>query len=101
MVRHMGDARFRLISLGHVPICPDPADRYTMLIQNQFRFPVNPSHRASRLDDAKPEGSARHVRKRARGRSLVREPLRFTRGAIVGMNESEEGFPRVLPDESR
>ncbi len=50
---------FRLISLGHVPVCPDPADRLAMLIQNQFGFVMNPSHRAPRLDDAKPEVDAR------------------------------------------
>src|SRR6202047_926484 len=63
-----------------------------MWIQNQFGFVMNPSHRASRLDDAKPEVNARHV-KPARGGGLVSGSLRFTRGAIVGMKESEESFP--------
>src|ERR1700730_14609778 len=63
-----------------------------MLIQNQFRFVMNPSRRAARLDDAKPEVNARHV-KPACGGGLVSGSLRFTRGAIVGMNESEESFP--------
>jgi hypothetical protein len=31
--------------------------------------------------------------KLARGGGLVRGSLRFTRGAIVGMKESKEGFP--------
>src|ERR1700723_403979 len=84
---------FRLISLGHVPVCPDPADRYAMLIQNQFGFVLNPFNRAPRLDDTKPERNVRLVRKLARGGGLVSGSLRFTRGAIVGMKESEESFP--------
>jgi hypothetical protein len=84
---------FRLISLGHVLVCPDPADRRAMLIQNQFGFVMNPSHRAARLDDAKVEVNARLVRKLASGGGLVSGSLRFTRGAIVGMKESEESFP--------
>ena len=54
---------------------------------------MNPSHRAPRLDDAKPEVDARHVMKLARGGGLVSGSLRFTRGAIVRMKESEESFP--------
>lgn len=65
-----------------------------MLIQNQFGFVMNPSHRAARLDDAKVEVNARLVRKLASGGGLVSERFRFTRGAIVGMKESEERFPR-------
>src|SRR5580693_5395295 len=54
---------------------------------------MNQSHRAPRLDDTKPEGNVRLIMKLARGGGLVRWSLRFTRGAIVGMKESEEIFP--------
>src|ERR1700724_4019955 len=60
-----------------------------MLIQNQFGFVMNPSHRALRLDDPNPEVDARP----ARGGGLVSWSLRFARGAILGMKESEESFP--------
>ena len=40
------------------------------------------------------EVNARLVRKLASGGGLVSGSLRFTRGAIVGMKESEERFPR-------
>jgi hypothetical protein len=76
-------------------ITPDPATRQCWrqpMIQNQFGFVMNPSHRAPRLDDAKPEGNVRHV-KLARGGCLVSGSLRFTRGAIVRMKVSEESFP--------
>ena len=63
-----------------------------MLIQNQFGFVMNPSHRTPRQDDAKPEVNARHV-KPACGGGLVSGSLRFARGAIVRMKESEESFP--------
>jgi hypothetical protein len=32
---------FRHNSLGHILVCPDPADRRATLIQNQFRFVMN------------------------------------------------------------
>jgi hypothetical protein len=80
---------FRFNNLGHILVGPDPADRRATLIQNQFRVVTNPSNRAPRLDNTKPEGNVRLAMKLLRRR--LASGSCFHRGD-VGMNESEESF---------